>query len=154
MFTAAGKPTLQARDFRNTPQQAMLRATASLPKQPFAFFIFHSAFLLSVQQEPAAWSLHFNLQCTDDDNRSYRNVCNMSFVSFSLAVNSLLSYLAHNYIYQVITFYSMIIFSTKWWFLDVEVFGMFLMFWKCHRTESIQCSSKIRKNKGWRFMRM
>jgi len=25
----------------------MLRATASLPKQPFAFFIFHSAFLLS-----------------------------------------------------------------------------------------------------------
>jgi len=25
-------------------------------------------------------------QCTDDDNRSYRNVCNMSFVSFSLAV--------------------------------------------------------------------
>ena len=26
------------------------------------------------------------LQCTDDDNRSYRNVCNMSFVSFSLAV--------------------------------------------------------------------
>jgi len=31
-------------------------------------------------------SLQFNLQCTDDDNRSYRNVCNMSFVSFSLAV--------------------------------------------------------------------
>jgi len=28
----------------------------------------------------------FSLQCTDDDNRSYRNVCNMSFVSFSLAV--------------------------------------------------------------------
>ena len=27
-----------------------------------------------------------NLQCTDDDNRSYRNVFNMSFVSFSLAV--------------------------------------------------------------------
>ena len=26
------------------------------------------------------------LQYTDDDNRSYRNVCNMSFVSFSLAV--------------------------------------------------------------------
>ena len=26
------------------------------------------------------------LLCTDDDNRSYRNVCNMSFVSFSLAV--------------------------------------------------------------------
>jgi len=24
--------------------------------------------------------------CTDDDNRSYRNVCNMSFVSFALAV--------------------------------------------------------------------
>ena len=32
------------------------------------------------------WSLQFNLQCTDDDNRSYWNVCNMSFVSFSLAV--------------------------------------------------------------------
>jgi len=32
--------------------------------------------------------LQFNIksQCTDDDNRSYRNVCNMSFVSFSLAV--------------------------------------------------------------------
>jgi len=27
-----------------------------------------------------------NLQCTDDDNRSYRNVCNMSLISFSLAV--------------------------------------------------------------------
>jgi len=26
------------------------------------------------------------VQCTDDDNRSCRNVCNMSFVSFSLAV--------------------------------------------------------------------
>jgi len=23
------------------------------------------------------------LRCTDDDNRSYRNVCNMSFVSYS-----------------------------------------------------------------------
>jgi len=28
--------------------------------------------------------------CTDDDNRGYRNVCNMSFVSFSLAVIFLL----------------------------------------------------------------
>jgi len=27
-----------------------------------------------------------NLQCTDEDNRSYRNICNMSFISFSLAV--------------------------------------------------------------------
>jgi len=27
-----------------------------------------------------------NLQYTDDDNRSYRNVCNMSLMSFSLAV--------------------------------------------------------------------
>jgi len=35
---------------------------------------------------PAAWSLQFNLQCTNDDNSSYRNVWNMSFVSFSLAV--------------------------------------------------------------------
>jgi len=24
-------------------------------------------------------------QCTDDDNRSYRNVCNMSLITFSLA---------------------------------------------------------------------
>ena len=31
-------------------------------------------------------SNHRYLQCTDDDNRSYRSVCNMSFVSFSLAV--------------------------------------------------------------------
>jgi len=28
----------------------------------------------------------FNLQCTDDDNRSYWNICNMSLISFSLAV--------------------------------------------------------------------
>jgi len=61
----------------------MLRATTSLPKQPFAFCIFDSVFLLNDQKEPAAWSLQFNLQCTDDDNRSHRNVCNMSFVSFS-----------------------------------------------------------------------
>jgi len=27
-----------------------------------------------------------DLQCTDDDNRSYRNVCSMSLISFSLAV--------------------------------------------------------------------
>jgi len=33
-----------------------------------------------------ARSLQFNLQCTGDDNRSYRNVCNMSLISFSLAV--------------------------------------------------------------------
>ena len=64
----------------------MLRATTSLPKQPLAFFIHYSAFLLNDQWEPAAWSLQFNLQCTDDDNRTYRNVCNMSFVSFSLAL--------------------------------------------------------------------
>jgi len=31
----------------------------SLPKQPFAFFIFYSAFLLNDQQEPAARSLQF-----------------------------------------------------------------------------------------------
>jgi len=36
--------------------------------------------------EPAARSLQFYLQCTDGDNRSYLNVCNMSFVSLSLAV--------------------------------------------------------------------
>jgi len=34
----------------------------------------------------SARSLQFYLQCTDDDNRSCRNVCNMSFVSFSLGV--------------------------------------------------------------------
>jgi len=26
------------------------------------------------------------LQCIDNDNRSYQNICNISFVSFSLAV--------------------------------------------------------------------
>jgi len=31
------------------------------------------------------------LQCTDDDNRSYRNVCNMSLISFSLAVIFIIS---------------------------------------------------------------
>jgi len=30
--------------------------------------------------------LQCNFQCTDDDNRSCRNVCKMSFTSFSLAV--------------------------------------------------------------------
>jgi len=30
--------------------------------------------------------MQFNLQCSDDDNRSYRNVCKMSFISFPLAV--------------------------------------------------------------------
>ena len=53
---------------------------------PSRFSFFRSAFLLSDQQELAARSLQFNLQCTDDDNRSYRNVCNMSLISFSLAV--------------------------------------------------------------------
>jgi len=49
MFTAARKPALQARDFRKLLLQAMLRVTTSLPKQPLAVFVFHSAFLLSVQ---------------------------------------------------------------------------------------------------------
>ena len=34
-------------------------------------------------------NLHANfkdLQCTDDDNRSYGNVCNMSLISFWLGV--------------------------------------------------------------------
>ena len=30
-------------------------------------------------------NLQFNLQCTHDDTRSYRNVCNMSFVPFTFA---------------------------------------------------------------------
>jgi len=37
-------------------------------------------------EELVAPLLQFNLQCTDDDNRSYRNICNMSLISFSLAV--------------------------------------------------------------------
>jgi len=40
-----------------------------LPKQAFVFFIFYSAFLLKDQYEPAARSLLFYLQCTDDDNK-------------------------------------------------------------------------------------
>ena len=32
-------------------------------------------------------SNHRYLQCTDDDNRSYRSVCNMSFVSLSICRN-------------------------------------------------------------------
>jgi len=39
-----------------------------------------------IANRTAARSLQFYLQCTDDDNRSYWNVCNMSFISFSLAV--------------------------------------------------------------------
>ena len=31
-----------------------------------------------------------NLRCIDDDNRSYRNICNMSFIAFSLAVISII----------------------------------------------------------------
>jgi len=50
----------------------VLHATMSLPKQPFAFFICHSTFFLI--QKLAERSLEFNLQCTDDDNRSYQNV--------------------------------------------------------------------------------
>jgi len=51
------------------------------------FSFFYSAFLLN------EWPIRtcskitaVLLICTDDDNRSYRNVCNMSFVSFALAV--------------------------------------------------------------------
>ena len=46
------------------------------------------------------------------------------------------------FLYQMITFYSMIIFYAKWWFLEIEVglFGvLIIILWKYHSsTESIQ----------------
>ena len=62
----------------------MLRTTTSLLKQPFALFIF-------LQRFSPEWPITCSkitavlLLCTDDDNRRYRNVCNMSFVSFAFA---------------------------------------------------------------------
>jgi len=64
----------------------MLRATTSLPKQSFAFFIFLQRFSPEWPIRTCSKTTAVQLLCTDDDNRSYRNVCNMSFVSFSLAV--------------------------------------------------------------------
>ena len=64
----------------------MLRATTSLPKQPFAFFIFLQRFSPGWPIGTCSKITAVLLLCIDDDNRSYRNVCNMSFVSFALAV--------------------------------------------------------------------
>ena len=64
----------------------MLRATTSLPKQPFAFFIFLQRFSPEWPIRACSKITAVLLLCTDDDNRSYRNVCNMSFVSFAFAV--------------------------------------------------------------------
>ena len=86
MLTAAGKPAVQARDYRNPPMQAMLHATMQLPKQPLAFLIFSQRFSHEWSIRSCSMSTEVQLQCTDHDNRSYRNVCNMSFVAFSLAV--------------------------------------------------------------------
>ena len=136
IFTAARNPPLQARNFRNPLLHAMLRATTSLPKQPFAFFIFHSDFLLSVQQEPAAWSLQFNLQCTDDDNRSYRNVCNMPFVSFSLAVIFVISLFSTS-AFRVLN----IDFVSNWMISNCMLFGFFIIF--CSLSKNGLLNAKI-----------
>jgi len=53
---------------------------------PWCFSFFTALFSWVTNKNLPAWSLQFNLLCTDGDNRSYRNACNMSFVSFSLAV--------------------------------------------------------------------
>jgi len=50
------------------------------------FFRGTQKFRFVVHETRKCWIAANNLQCTDDDNRSYRNVCNMSFVSFLLAV--------------------------------------------------------------------
>ena len=57
----------------------MLRVTTET-----ALRVFH--FLHRFSPEWPIRTLQFNLQCTDNDNKSYRNVCNLSFVLFSLAV--------------------------------------------------------------------
>jgi len=48
-----------------------------------------------VSQNTLKNNLH-QLQCTDDDNRSYRNVCNMSLILFSLAVIFILRLLSNS----------------------------------------------------------
>ena len=63
------------------------RPTVSiLKKQPFAFFIFLQRFSPEWPISSCSKITAVLLLCTDDDNRSYRNVCNTSFVSFALAV--------------------------------------------------------------------
>ena len=54
------------------------------------------------------------------------------------------------YLYQMINFYTMIIFYAKWWFLEIEVdlFGLLIILWKYHiSTESIQVEQQ-KKEKG------
>jgi len=42
-----------------------------------------------------------NLQCTDDGNKSYRNICNMSLISFSLVVIFIIRLLSTSaFVYQ------------------------------------------------------
>ena len=60
----------------------MLLATTSLPKQPFAFFTFLQRFSPEWPIRTCSKITAVILLCTDDDNSSYQNVCNMSFVSF------------------------------------------------------------------------
>ena len=62
------------------------RATTPVPKQPFALFIFLQRFSPEWPIRTCSKITAVLLLCTDDDNRSYRNVCNMSFLSFALAV--------------------------------------------------------------------
>ena len=62
------------------------RATTPVPKQPFALFIFLQRFSPEWPIRTCSKITAVLLQCTDDDNRSYRNVCYMSFVSIALAV--------------------------------------------------------------------
>jgi len=52
----------------------------------FVFFIFLLRFSPEWPIRTCSKITAVLLLCTDDDNRSYRNVCNMSFVSFALAV--------------------------------------------------------------------
>ena len=59
-------------------------------KNPFArFHVSRPIFWDNIRKEWMKWTklpICNDLQCTDDDNRSYRNVCNMSLISFSLSV--------------------------------------------------------------------
>ena len=63
----------------------MHHATTSLAKKPFVFFIFLQCFSPEWPIRTCSNIIAVLLLCTDDENRSYRNVCSMSFVSFALA---------------------------------------------------------------------
>jgi len=50
--------------------------------------------------------------------------------------------------------YQMIIFHTKWWFLEIGMFSLLIIFWKCHSLKKISKWSrknkeKVRKHEGW-----